>query len=312
MKIKREIKIGFFALLMLFALYWGINFLKGRDIFNRTNTYFATYEQVNGIQRSSPIMIRGFNVGVVSNIMYNPGVSDMIVLEFSINSRYKIPDNSQARIFSNGLLGGRAIEIVMGDSDRFLRNRDTLYSSTDRDLFEVAGSELEIMKQKVTVIADNLTKTLVTLNEILKNNSDNINGALSNISQMTGSLNSLISGERENLREIILNINAFTETLNRNSGNMDSILTNLGGFSNQLAAMDIRAMGDNLAGSLDRLGSILEKVESGDGTAAQLLNDKELYESLNSAASNLSELLEDLKANPGRYLNITVFGGRNR
>lgn len=312
MKIRREAKIGLYALLMLIALYWGINFLKGKDIFNRTRTYFATYEQVSGIQSSSPIMIRGYKVGVVSDIIYHPEISDKIVLEFSINSRYRIPENSQARIFSDGLMGGKAVEIILGNSDRFLQNRDTLHSSMDKDILEVAGSELEFLKQKVTQVADNLTKTLATLNEILTQNSDNINGSLTNLTQLSESLNRLVTSEHENLRGIIANINTFTQTLNRNAGNMDKIMGDLGTISGKLAETDITAMGDNLTASLDKLNLILNRIESGDGSLGRLINDKELYDSLTAATGNLAQLLEDLKANPGRYVNVTVFGGRNR
>lgn len=312
MKMKREVKVGLYALLMLFALYWGINFLRGKDIFKRTDTYYATYDQVNGIQKSSAIVIKGFKVGVVGDIKYDPLRSDRIVLEFNISSKYKIPENSQARIFSDGLLGGKAIEIVLGNSERFLHNRDTLHSSADKDILELAGSELEIMKQKVTVIADNITKTLVSLNRILEDNSANITGTLSNLSEMSASLNYLITSERENLRGIIANLNNFTGTLKRNAGNIDTIMADLGTFGDSLAEVDVKAMSDNLTASLDRLNSLLAAADNGEGTLGKLLKDDGLYESLSSATGNLSELLEDLRNNPGKYVNITVFGGRNK
>ena len=312
MKMKREVKVGLYALLMLLALYWGINFLRGKDIFNRTDTYYATYDQVNGIQKSSAIVIKGFKVGVVGNIKYDPHKSDMILLEFNINSKYKIPENSQARIYSDGLLGGKAIEIVLGNSERFLQNRDTLHSSADKDILELAGSELEIMKQKVTVITDNITQTLVSLNKILEENSSNINNTMSNIAEMSASLNHVVTGERENLRGIISNINDIAGTIKRNAGNIDAIMSDLGEFGDKLAEVDVKAMADNLTSSLDRLNSMLASVDDGEGTLGKLLKDDGLYDSLASASGNLSELLEDLRKNPGKYVNITVFGGRNK
>lgn len=312
MKMRREAKVGLYALLMLLALYWGINFLRGKDIFNLTNTYYATYEQVNGIQKSSAIVIKGFKVGVVGDIKYDPRQSEKIVLAFNINSKYKIPENSQARIFSDGLLGGKAVEIVLGNSEVYLKSKDTLHSSADKDILELAGSELEVIKQKFTVIADNLAKTLVSLNNILEQNSESIKGTLSNLSEVTSSLSYVLTSEREHLRGIIANINDFTATLRRNSGNLDSMLTNFGDFSGRLAEMDIKAMGDNLNASLDRLSSIMASVEGGEGSLGKLLRDDGLYDSLTSATGNLSELLEDLKANPAKYVNITVFGRRTK
>ncbi len=312
MKMRREAKVGLYALLMLVALYWGINFLRGRDIFNMTNTYYATYEQVHGIQKSSAIVIKGFKVGVVGDIMYDPVRSDKIVLAFNINSRYKIPENSQARIFSDGLMGGKAVEIVLGSSEQYLVNRDTLRSSVDKDMLEMAGSELEVIKQKFTVVADNLSHTLATLNNILEQNSASIEGTLSNISDMTSSLNYVLTNEREHLRSAIANLNEFTATLKRNSGNIDTIMTNFGQVSGKLAEVDIAALGNDLAESLDRLGTILASVEEGEGTLGRLVNDDSLYDSLTAATENLSVLLEDLKAHPGRYVNISVFGRKNK
>ncbi len=312
MKMRREVKVGLYALLMLVALYWGVNFLRGRDIFNSTNTYYATYDQVHGVQKSSAIVIKGFKVGVVGDIDYDPSQSNRIVLAFNINSKYRIPENSQARIFSDGLMGGKAIEIVMGNSERYLVNRDTLHSSVDKDMLELAGSELEVIKEKFTMIADNLSKTLVSLNNILEQNTANIEGTLSNISEMSSSLNYVLTNERENLRGAIANINEFTAALKRNSGNFDTIMTDLGQVSGRLAEVDIKALGDNLAASLDRLSAILTSVESGEGSIGKLFADDGMYNSLTSAAENLSELLEDLKARPGKYVNFSVFGRKNK
>lgn len=309
---RREAKIGLYALLMLVALYWGINFIRGRDIFNRTNIYYATYDQVSGIRKSSAIVIKGFKVGVVGDIKYDPASSEKIVLAFNINSKYRIPENSQARIFSDGLMGGKAIEIVLGNSERYLVNRDTLHSSVDKDMLELAGSELEVIKQKFTTIADNLSRTLITLNDILEKNSASIEGTLSNLSEMSGSLNYVLTNEREHLRAAIANINEFTATLSRNSGNFDAIVADLGQVSGQLAEVDIAALGENLNASLDRIGAILTSVEGGDGSLGKLLNEDGLYDSLTEATENLSALLEDLKAHPGRYVNFSVFGRRNK
>ena len=126
MKLSREVKIGLYAIITLAALYWGINFLKGQDIFSSSHKYYATYDQVNGVQKSAGIVIKGFKVGVVSDISYDPQKSDRIIVEFSIKRKFQIPENSKARIYSDGLLGGKAIEIELGDSHIYLHDGDTL------------------------------------------------------------------------------------------------------------------------------------------------------------------------------------------
>lgn len=312
MKIKREAKIGLYALLMLVALYWGINFLRGRDLFNMTNTYFGTYEQVNGIQKSSPIMIRGFKVGVVGDITYNPQKSDRVILHFNIKSKYKIPENSQARIYSDGLLGGKAVEIIYGNSQKFLQEGDTLHSTIDKGLLEMAGSELEELKQKATVLLDNMNKTLESVNGLFVDNSKSINTTLNNFAQMSTSLNSVITGERKTLQELLQNINALSATLKQNAGNIDNIITNFEGFSQNLASTDVKAIADNLSATLAQLDCTLSQINNGNGTVGKLITDDELYNSLHKAVSDLSALLEDVKAHPGRYVTVSVFGRKQK
>lgn len=297
---------------MLIALYWGINFLRGRDLFNMTNTYFGTYEQVNGIQKSSPIMLRGVKVGVVGDITYDPRKSDMVVLLFNIKSKYKIPENSQAKIYSNGLFGAKAIEIIYGDSDRFLQDGDTLHSIPNKDILEVAGSEFEMLSQKATVLMDNMNKTLVSINSLVSENSESINATLNNFSQMSASLNSVITGERRTLRELLQNINSLSAALKQNTGNIDSIISNFDRFSGNLASIDIKAVADDLSNTLAQLNCTLSQINDGNGTVGRLVTDDELYNSMVKAVSDLSILLEDVKAHPGRYVSVSVFGRKQK
>lgn len=311
-KMKREVKVGIFAVVTLAALYWGINFLRGRDIFNRDNVYYATYDQVNGIQKSSAIVIKGFKVGVISDIEYDPVRYDRVVLEFSIRSKYKIPENSKARIYSDGLMGGKAVEIVLGDAECYLEKGDTLRSEMDKDFLEVAGSELEFFKQKAGDLMTNLTATLTNINSILAENSASINSTLTNLSQITGTLNGVVQSEQGGLREIVRNMNALSATLEQNSGRIDNIIGNVEGFTDSLRSSDIPGMVGNLSATLGQFNTTLAGVNSNQGSLGKLLNDDALYDSLVTASGNLAGLLEDVKAHPGRYVNISVFGKRDK
>ncbi len=307
-KLKREVKVGLFALITLAALYWGINFLRGRDLFNRNNTYYATYDQVNGIQKASAIVIKGFKVGVISNITYDPSQSDKIVLHFDIKSKYHIPENSSARIYSDGLIGGKAVEIELGDSDKFLRDGDTLRSFRDKDLFDIAGSELEFLKQRMNKMANDITETLGAINSLVYDNSEYITKTLANLSEMSGTINSIIKTEEKDLRDIIDNMNALSANLRNNSGKIDNIVTNVEGFTDSLKASNIPTLVNNLSTTLDEMNTMLAKVNNSEGTIGKMVGDEALYDSLVSASSNLSLLLGDLKQNPKRYVHFSLFG----
>lgn len=167
---RREVKIGIFAVLMIGALWAGIRFLKGFDIFSRNAVYYAAYDQVDGVQNASPILIRGVKVGAVTDISFDPSIGNEVVLQLTIQRKYRIPSNSEARIYSNSIMGAKAIEIALGDAGTYLQSGDTLCSSRSKGLMDMAGSELEFFKQKMSQVVGDLSRTMDNLNLIMEQN----------------------------------------------------------------------------------------------------------------------------------------------
>lgn len=312
MKIRKEVRIGFFVTLMLFSLYWGVNFLKGRDVFSKSNTYYAIYEQVSGIQTSAPILIKGFKVGVVSNISYDPKTSEKIIMTFIVDSDYNIPENSQARIFNDGLMGGKAIEIMRGASDIYLQDGDTLYTSMDKDLLEVAGNEFEQFKQMALNVTTELSATLKSINKLVTDNNENMNATMSNVASISGALNEVIVEEKESLHSIINSLNTLAKSLESNAGQIDNIIGNVEGITDSLNTANIPQMVDNLSLVLSSLNTTLEKVNNGEGTVGKFLQDEALYDSLTMATTRMGHLLEDMKKHPARYVHFSLFGKKDK
>lgn len=308
-KLRKEARIGIFTVAMIFILYWGINFIKGTDLFRGTNTYYALYDQVGGLQISSQVVIQGYKVGVIRSMNFDPQESGRIAVELGIKSKFKIPVNSKARVFSDGLMGGKAIEIVLGDSGQYLNSGDTLYSELDKDILELAGSEFEYIKQKANVIINELTATLKNVNALLEQNTDNVTTTMDNLARMSGTLSNVLSAESEQLKSIIDNMNALSHTLKESGPKVDRIMANMESFTDSLRTSDISNAVDELTATLSQLNTALGTINDGKGTAGKMLTDEQLYDSLAEAASNLSLLLEDLKANPGRYVHFSLFGG---
>ncbi len=312
LKVSREFKIGVFGVAMILCLYWGINFLRGKDIFSSNNTYYACYEQVSGVQVSSPVVIKGFKIGTITSMSYDPRRSDKIVLQLNIKSKFLIPDNSTARIFSDGLLGNKAIEIDLGNSTKYLSSGDTLHSFMEKDFMEVAGNEFDFLKERIATVTDKLTTTLDNLNKILSENSGSINTTMTNFAEISGNLNYIVTEEKDDIRDIVANLKSLSATLKENSGNLADIMKNTASFTDSLANSNIPATVENLNKTMGQFNSILAKIDKGEGSVGMLVNDKALYDSLVSASGNLSMLLEDLKANPKRYINVTIFGGKDK
>ena len=297
---------------MMGCLWGGIRFLSGIDIFSRNIPYYVAYPEINGIQTATPVTIQGVKVGTVTGIGFNPSVSRSVVLQLTVRRTFRIPSDSEARIYSDGLMGGKAVELELGKSAKYLQQGDTLFSEINKDFLEVAGSEFEFLKQRANDVINQLMITLGHINTLMADNKDNLNATFTNIASISGNLNEVIAGEKNNVREIVQNLNELSKTLSSKSGQIDRIVTNVENFSDSLSKSKIPTMIAQATTTLESLNTTLEKVNHGDGTVGRFLNDQALYDELVDATANLSALLEDLKAHPSRYINVSVFGRRNR
>ena len=302
---KREVKIGVFAVAMILAAWAGIRFLKGFDIFGRNTVYYAAYDQIAGVQAASPVQMQGVKIGTVTGITLDPRRSDKVILQLTIKRQYLIPEDSEAKIISSSLMGAKAIEIIYGASSAYLETGDTLRSGRDRDLMDMAGSELDFFKQKFSRIADDLSRTLDNVNLLLEENATNISGTLGNLNSVSGDVAELLETEKEHLHSAVQNLSAFADMLGENAPRVDSIVGSLNEVTAQLAEADFAR---RLSESVATLDDLLGRIESGDGSLGLLLNDRALYDSLTMASGNLASLLADLQEYPGRYVHFSLFG----
>ena len=302
---KREVKIGIFAVVMILAAWAGVRFLKGFDIFGRNTIYYAAYDQVGGVQSASPVLMQGVKIGTVTGITLDPRHSDKVILQLTVKRQYAIPEDSEAKIISNSLMGSKAIEITYGTSERCLEGGDTLRSSRDRDLMDMAGSELDFFKQKLSRITDDLSRTLGNINSLLEQNASNISGTLGNLNTVTGDVAELFDTEKAHLQAAVEHLAAFADMLGENAPRVDSIVGNLNAVTSQLAEKDFAR---RLSQSVTSLDEMLGKINAGEGSLGMLLNDRALYDSLTMASGNLASLLADLERYPGRYVHLSLFG----
>ena len=300
---KKEVKIGMFAVAMILCAWGGIRFLSGVDIFSRNVDYYAVYDQVNGVQGASPVMMRGVKVGTVSEILFDPARSARVVLRLTVRRQYPIPADSEAKIVSSSLMGSKAIEIVLGESSEPLEKGDTIRSGYSRDMMDTALTELDFFKEKVSRLTEELSRTLTGVSTLVEDNASNIGGLTAHLNSIAGNLDEILSAEKSGLRSAIDGLSEFSQTLGGNAGRVDTLMGNLTRFSDNLAEADLKA-------GIDRLNGILDRIEGGEGTVGRLMNDAELYENLQQASENLSVLLADLKENPKRYVHFSLFGRR--
>lgn len=302
---KREAKIGIFGVAMILLAWGGIRFLSGLDVFARNVEYVAAYDQVSGVAEASAVMMKGVKVGTVTAIELSPNLRNEVLLHLTIKREYRIPRNSEARIFSDGLMGGKAIEIVLGDSPEWLERGDTIPSSHTPDLMSMAGSELDFFKSRFAEISDGLTRTLNNLNAILEQNATHLNGTMAHLNTLSGDMAELMGEEKAQLAEMLEGLTAFSTMLGESAPKVDSLL---GGVNHLVAQLDEQHFAEELTSTVGNLSALLEKLNEGEGSLGQLMNDPEMYDNLTAASENLSLLLADLKANPARYVHLSVFG----
>lgn len=305
---KKEVKIGIFAVVMLLALWAGIRFLSGIDIFSRNIIYYASYENVSGLQTAAPITIHGVKVGTIESITFDPSKGSDVEVALAVKRQYRLPVDTRAVIYDNGIMGGKAIKLDLGSSSELLKRGDQIISDAGSDMMSLIGNELGDLKGKLTVVADNLATALANINTLVEQNTDNLSGTISNLNSISSSLDGVLKSERKNIEGIVTSLNGLAEMLDQNTERFDRIIGNVDAVAEQLEQAKVDSLVQAFTSTADNLSRMLASINAGEGTVGELMNDKELYDNLAAASGNLSALLADLKEHPARYVHISVFG----
>lgn len=321
LKIKKEIKIAIIFVTTLALMYWGINFLKGRDLFNKERVYYAVYDQVSGLVVANPVLVNGFRVGHVKKMGFHPDNSGRILVEFIINNAdLKIPVNSVARLFSSDLLGSRAVEIQIGNSAVIAKEGDTLKTAIQATLGEEVSGQFQPIKKKFETVMLSVDSVLVIIKNIfnettqknLTQSFESIRFTIQNLEHTTYNLDTLVVTQRHNLASIISNVESITLNIKNNNEKISNIINNFSNISDSLSKAKIASTIENADKSLKLFAELMDKVNRGEGSLGLLINNDSLYNNLNNASKQLNELVEDVKLNPQRYVTISVFSGSKK
>ncbi len=315
MKYSREIIAGLMFIIALAIFIWGYNFLKGMNIFAEERNVYGVYDKVEGLMKSNPVSINGMKVGQVKDLYFEKNYSGKIIVIMSLSTDFPIPKNSIANIFSSDLMGSKAIDIRLGDSDEYIKNGDTLFTETEAGLKEAVNKQVQPLKRKaenLIISIDSMVTTIQTIfsksaRENLMKSFESIETTFDNLKHSTYQIDTFLYTEKNNLSKIIYNIEELTGALMKNKENIDKTLINLESISDSLAKADITATFANAKRSLDELSDILEKINNAEGSAGKLINDKKLYEELVQTSKELKKLISDIEANPKKYVKFSLF-----
>lgn len=312
MKISNETKVGVLASIAIATLILGYSFLKGNDLFSDENEFYAEYDRVDGLATSKPVLINGYQIGRVSSLKLLP--SGKILVQFKINPNYSIPKNTIARIESTDLLGSKAVVFELGDGNNFAESGDTLNSHVQTDLIDQVEPVQKKAEQIIARMDSVLTSVNNTLNPEFQRNFDrsfvSIARTLETLEKTTKTVDGLVNEQSSKISSIMTNFESISTNFKNNNVKINTIMNNLDKVSDDLAKSNFtQTIAEANQAVLD-LQVILNKVNSGNGTLSQLINDEKMYINLNNAAENLDKLMIDLKANPKRYVSFSVFGGK--
>ena len=292
MKRKKEVQIGLLAILAIALAYVGINFLKGIEIFKKSTTYYAHFDNLNSVTVATPVLVSGFKVGTVRSVSFDYARGYGATVELSLDPHVRITPQSQVRIKMNPLSGSELILQIAPKGTQYLAEGDTIPSiSPQGDLLSVATDKIlpEVANMMPTINA-----TLERLNALL--NDKNIDSTLLGLNLASQQLHGMVAG-----------LNKTTHRLDPVISNVGQMTSNLATFSGQLSSMHLDSLMLSLQSTTAQLQQVSHQLRSKDNTAGLLLNDPALYIRLDSLVRSADHLMRDLKENPKRYVRLSIF-----
>ncbi|MFI5195752.1 MAG: MlaD family protein [Chitinophagales bacterium] len=298
MSLSKEVKTGILATASLGIFFVGFYFLKGASLFSNNKEYYCFYDDVDGLQNSANVLVRGLVVGHVSDmkLINDKGVKVTI----SINKKVEIPQGTVATIVSADFLGPKLISLKPGAGPGKLDGGATLRGEKEKGMLDNASGELTPRLQELKVTIAAIDTVLAGINDVLVP----VKATANNLSALTGTLNRQ-SGE---IAGITHNLNSFTANLEKQNDTIKQMMANLNSVSRQLANAPIQKTVSELQNTITQMKAIMDKINNNQGSLGLLINNKELYNNLNSSVISIQKLTDDVKAHPARYINVSIFG----
>lgn len=306
MKISREIKVAVLVILSIVLFYWGFVFLKGRNLFDTSNKLYAVYDNVAGLVVSAPVTINGLTIGKVNTIEMLPDGKMKVELVIT-NEQIQIAKSSTAQIKDSGLIGGREIAILNNFSDtNYVVSGDTLKTSDKLGLTAELANQIGPVKDKVEILLENANKLIENLNatldastqQKLKSAIASLEVTMKEFGQASKSINGILDDNKSKLNTMV--------------SNFEKTSSNLNSMSSSLEKADLGATVKKLEATLTSVNAMMSNLEQGKGSIGKLLSDDTMYTNLTKTSKELELLLQDLRLNPTRYVNVSVFGKKNK
>lgn len=306
MKLSREIKTAILIIGCIIIFIFGFNYLKGTSLLSNEKTIHALYDEVEGLVVGANVTIRGLNVGKVKIIDFNDDFAK-IKVTFSIRDDLNFSNKSVAQLYEAGLIGGKAIAIIPKyDTSNIIKNGDILFSEIKPGLTELVNQQIAPLQDKIEGLLTSADSLFAGISNVMNyETQNNLKMTLEGLASTIENVNILSS----NINDIL---NANEKELKSTINNLSKVSGNLNKITDSLKQMPLSSTVKNFEDTSLHLKEIIERLNSGEGSAGMILNDNKLYDNLVNSSEALEALLSDLKSNPKKYVHFSIFGRKEK
>lgn len=299
MKLTKEIKIALVAIVGILVMYFGINFLKGMNLFSTNNAYYMTFDDIQGLGASTPIYADGYKVGTVDGLEYDYKENGPIKVKVDINKDLRIPQGSKAEIVKD-LMGNLQVNLLLANNPRErVEPGGIIPGAVNGGMMDKAANLVPVVEKMLPKLDSILTSVNALLADpALAASLHNVETITSNLTVSTRELNTLMAGLNKQVPGMVRKANAVLDNTNRLTAN--------------LASLDVQGTLNKVNQTLESAHQFTEKLNSNQGSLGLLMNDTKLYDNLTSTMSHADSLVIDLKAHPKRYVHFSVFGRKDK
>lgn len=299
MKLTKEIKIALVAIVGILVMYFGINFLKGMNLFSTNNAYYMTFDDIQGLGASTPIYADGYKVGTVDGLEYDYKENGPIKVKVDIIKDLRIPQGSKAEIVKD-LMGNLQVNLLLANNPRErVEPGGIIPGAVNGGMMDKAANLIPVVEKMLPKLDSILTSVNALLADpALAASLHNVETITSNLTVSTRELNTLMAGLNKQVPGMVRKANGVLDNTNRLTAN--------------LASLDVQGTLNKVNQTLESAHQFTEKLNSNQGSLGLLMNDTKLYDNLTSTMSHADSLVIDLKAHPKRYVHFSVFGRKDK
>jgi phospholipid/cholesterol/gamma-HCH transport system substrate-binding protein len=302
----KELKIGFVGIVSIIVLFLGVSYLKGLNILDSSREFYAIYNNIGGLKVGSPVLVNGYQVGVVSQVDLVDNVNQSLLVKISIDKDFDMPVNSVSKIVNQDLMGSKGINLVLGDDAALAESGDTLFSGVGGSFQDEVSAQILPLKIKTEELIGSIDSVMVIITAVLnKDARENLSNSLQSLDQTFALMSQTMTKVDQIVDQNDERISSIIKNLEANNNEITNIIKNFSDISDDIAKSNIQDL-------LTSLGEASKKINNSQGSFGMLINDEDLYLNLERSSKELELLIKDIKENPKRYLGFSVLGGKSK